>query len=439
MPIPRLILCLALFLCTAPPAFLPATSGYADDQADVCPVARGAVIGDLPAALAKHESLVEERYDALLGASDRGQRPLIGRESSFCNVDMQGTDLRAVRLAYANLRGALLTRADLSGASLERSDLTGAKLRTAKLSRAWLLEARFRGADLRNADLREANLSKADLTGADLQGANLEGALLYRTVLTDAKLEDANLAGAQFEPRGLPSPEWLASLNGVSRVWFCEDEEGAMVRLRSLFREAGLRGLEREATFAIERHRTAYALASWDPNLENTCGRLKQDRWAAIEGVFRLVFFEWTTGYGLAYGRPILILLGLIGLFALVYLPALLIASARAEGSGIYRVWPAGRITQNGSKPVAADDVIVERLHPRGLSALGLALYFSLISAFHLGWRDLNVGTWLARIQPRDYALHGQGWVRVVAGIQSLISVYLIAMWGLTYFSRPFG
>lgn len=70
---------------------------------------------------------------------------------------------------------------------------------------------------------------------------------------------------------------------------------------------------------------------------------------------------------------------------------------------------------------------------------MGLSLYFSLMSAFHLGWRDLNVGTWLARIQPRDFALRGQGWVRVIAGIQSLISVYLIAMWVLTYFGRPFG
>ena len=93
---------------------------------------------------------------------------------------------------------------------------------------------------------------------------------------------------------------------------------------------------------------------------------------------------------------------------------------------------------QSGEKPAVAEDVVVERLSSRGLKALGQSLYFSLISAFHLGWRDLNVGTWLARLQPRDYALRGQGWVRVVAGVQSLISVYLIALWALTYFGRPF-
>ncbi len=74
----------------------------------------------------------------------------------------------------------------------------------------------------------------------------------------------------------------------------------------------------------------------------------------------------------------------------------------------------------------------------RNAQALWLAFYFSVISAFHVGWRDLNVGTWIARMQPRDYALRAKGWVRVVSGVQSLISVYLIAMWVLTYFGRPF-
>ncbi|WP_282611174.1 hypothetical protein [Pelagibius sp. Alg239-R121] len=42
--------------------------------------------------------------------------------------------------------------------------------------------------------------------------------------------------------------------------------------------------------------------------------------------------------------------------------------------------------------------MIIERLKGRGLSALWYAFYFSVVSAFHLGWRDLNVGTWIARL-----------------------------------------
>jgi hypothetical protein len=66
------------------------------------------------------------------------------------------------------------------------------------------------------------------------------------------------------------------------------------------------------------------------------------------------------------------------------------------------------------------------------------SLYFSLLSAFHLGWREFNVGTWIARVQSREYTLRATGWVRTVSGIQSLLSVYLLAVWVLTYFGRPF-
>jgi hypothetical protein len=43
-----------------------------------------------------------------------------------------------------------------------------------------------------------------------------------------------------------------------------------------------------------------------------------------------------------------------------------------------------------------------------------------------------------ARVQSREYVLRATGWVRTVAGIQSLLSVYLLALWVLTYFGRPF-
>ena len=78
------------------------------------------------------------------------------------------------------------------------------------------------------------------------------------------------------------------------------------------------------------------------------------------------------------------------------------------------------------------------RLAPRGLTRLWYALYFSLLSAFNIGWRDLNVGNWLVRLQGSEFTLRATGWVRSVSGLQSLISVYLLALWVLCYFGRPF-
>jgi hypothetical protein len=36
------------------------------------------------------------------------------------------------------------------------------------------------------------------------------------------------------------------------------------------------------------------------------------------------------------------------------------------------------------------------------------------------------------------YTLSATGWVRAVSGLQSLVSVYLLALWALTYFGRSF-
>jgi hypothetical protein len=70
--------------------------------------------------------------------------------------------------------------------------------------------------------------------------------------------------------------------------------------------------------------------------------------------------------------------------------------------------------------------------------ALGFGLLFSLLSAFNIGWRELNVGNWISRLQPREYTVRATGWVRVVSGAQSLFSVYMLALWAVSYFGRPF-
>jgi hypothetical protein len=104
---------------------------------------------------------------------------------------------------------------------------------------------------------------------------------------------------------------------------------------------------------------------------------------------------------------------------------------------GIYRFWPdAGDRVTDYSLQKAPERIEVSDL--KRSYRLLWGLYFSVLSAFHMGWRDLNVGNWIARIQAREFSLRSTGWVRVVSGIQSLVSVYLLALWALVYFARPF-
>jgi len=54
------------------------------------------------------------------------------------------------------------------------------------------------------------------------------------------------------------------------------------------------------------------------------------------------------------------------------------------------------------------------------------ALFFSLMSAFNIGFHEINFGIWLPKLTKREYNLKAVGWARTVPGFQSLLSVYLI-------------
>jgi uncharacterized protein YjbI with pentapeptide repeats len=281
------------------------------------------------------------------------------------------------------------------------TDLRGARLRRANLSEAILI-----GTDLRNADLTAADLSKAILIKA-----NLSGTILTNTDLSDANLAYADLQGAVFEPPRdrLPDRFSIRKTQNLHTMTFSNNPDG-LVELRNMFREAGRRDLERRITFAINKAQRKKA--------------------AVTENLFKYVFFELTCDYGMSPGRPLWILLGLIAVFTVPYMGA--VHASRKEKWGVWRVWSEDRIHDR------QDDKQPQRVKATGYYVPLWAIYFSLLSAFHIGWRDLNVGAWIARLHPQEFTLRATGWVKVVSGIQALISVYLIALWVLTYFGRPF-
>ncbi len=105
---------------------------------------------------------------------------------------------------------------------------------------------------------------------------------------------------------------------------------------------------------------------------------------------------------------------------------------ANGTNSGIWKVWPKDRLYKQSEKltPVM--------LKLPSVNAVVVGLYFSVLSAFRIGWRDINMGNWIERINPHEYQLAATGWVKTVAGIQSIISVYMVALWALSYFGSPF-
>lgn len=325
---------------------------------------------------------------------------------------------------------AVLCNADLAEAPLEGADLGGADLRNANLQYARLERAELSGADLTGADLAAAKLKRArlilaDLENAELGGADLEGVVLESTIVTNARFAFASLREALYAPASPPPNGHVEGIEGLATVTISPGKQSGLVQLRELLRDAGLRELEREATFAIERNKAEDARRLGTP-VERIGGWLK------------LIFFEWTTGWGLHPERALVILLGLMAGLTVVYVIPVAQAPYQARRHGVYRIWPGGRLDPQSDATGIAERTRAERLTASWPAAIAWAFYFSVLSAFHIGWRDLNVGSWLSRMQFTEFVLRGRGWVRFVSGLQSLISVYLVAMWVLTYFGRPF-
>jgi uncharacterized protein YjbI with pentapeptide repeats len=332
-------------------------------------------------------------------------------------VGLEGAELEEAHLEGADMTGAHLKGADLGYAHLEGVDLEGAHLEDADLIGAHLNKAVLIGGDLTGADLFDAELKGADLGYADLEGVDLTGAHL-----TGANLGGANLGGADLEFDLDSPPNAIPAAENLQLVTFREQPAG-LVKLRGEFKNMGLRTQESQLTYAIRRSE----LSRKDAN-----GRHVHS-WS--ERAMNTMFFDWTCQYGMSPGRPLLIVASLAAILSIVYIFAQV---DPGPNGGIWAVWDEHRIKQGeGSKePQQLTDGF-----PSGrsqISFLVLAFYFSLLSATRIGWHELNVGTWITRIQPREYTLRATGWVRVVSGVQSLISVYLVALAILTYFATPF-
>jgi len=352
---------------------------------------------DLRRIVAQHQTWLESRtkegQKAELAGATLAQAPLAG-------ANLIGANLKEAELYMANLNAAMLEYADLRKARLFGANLQNAMLGDADLRGALLGESNLKGAMLWKADLRGANLEGADLRRASFFGANLEGADLARTAL----------AAVVWEPKagGLPVIARLVSAKGLEHLIFKESPAGLM-ELRQAFLTAGFRWKERQVTYAL-RHELLLRMP--EP------GRT----------VFYLLF-EWPCAWGRDYIKPVGIIFGLIPFFAVLYIIALYTSRDRA----LWRVWPPGPENPDAEKPRLAP------IAPEDVTAELCALYFSLLCAFRIGWGVFSPETWLKRLAPHEYEVRAVGWARSVAGVQSLISIYLAAMAVFSFFGRPFG
>jgi uncharacterized protein YjbI with pentapeptide repeats len=360
-------------------------------------------------------------------------------------------DLTGAKLERRDLRNRRFTKAILTGARLDGTDLRGARLEEARLDCAWLInaklgevrarDARFVNTRLQWADFEAANLWAADFTGATLWETNFNKADLDRAILRHVRAErtgfagslmyGVDLTGAIFRPVSAPGPGHVSTLKGLDTVVIDAGDYGGATQLRASLRASGLAGLEREITYSIESWRTRELLAQWRTDPIGHALSL-------VHAGLRTLAFGVTTQYGLNPPRALWWLLVVWGLAAFVYTGVVGATNRAGRRGALVQFLPERRVVRTGAGFVTSSESEVSTLRRSGLGALGWGAYFSLLSTFQIGYREVQAGGWLRGLQPREFEIRAWGWVRVVAGLQSLICLYLVVIWLLTQFGRIF-
>ncbi|MCP4696566.1 MAG: pentapeptide repeat-containing protein [Gammaproteobacteria bacterium] len=373
------------------------------------------------------------------------------KEIYYANADLSRADLRC-----ADLRGAKLLKAKLHRTSLDYADLSNADLSWSDFSNAYLFHAKLHSADLGEANLNKANLDDAALTGANLRFADLSHARLQRTDLSHADLYYADLTGSLlhhahlektvFFPKSGSLPDIIGfKLTNFELMDYYESGIGApsLTELRAAYKSAGMRQMERRLTYMLEK-------ADQEEKLKKGIST-----WDGLGALFSKVLFEWTCDYGLAPQRPLYVIL--LSIFGFGFIYWLGIRTGKAQ---VYVLWTSRNFDDKweyhkkiampaecevhkqpingGTETETAGRHCQNRLRQEW-RLFRAGMHLSILSAFDIGWRHYDVGMWINRLQSREYSLETpRGWIKSLCGLQSLISVYMLALWAITQFGNPF-
>lgn len=359
------------------------------------------------------------------------------QNTQLSGVNLSNTNFMGSNLTYANLSNAILTNsrfdgADISNSLIMNSDLTAAILQnatsiSANFNKSILSKVDATGSDLthsclsetktQNANFEAANLSFVDFSYADISNSiftksDLSFVNLYKSTINDVILQESTLNNTIFDStNGIPNKHYITNIIGLETLQVNTGEGYAGLSvLRNIFKENGLRDQERKVTYAI------------------AISQLKRKN--MIDKAFHTMLFLLPCSYGLYPNRSLSILIFSIFLFASIYyIPIVRITNHGA----IYKKHESDQLADKGNNIQNST-----RVTKNMLIGVFWAIYFSIISAFSIGWRDFNIGIWISKMQYKEFELKSSGWIRTVSGIQSLISVYLLAIWIMTYFGRPF-
>ena len=344
--------------------------------------------------------------------------PDVGR-ADLCGARLVGLDFRGADLRFSRLMGASFVNVNLGGANLSWSYLQRAGFRDISAQK----QVQFYDSDLSGVIIVDSNMSNWTFEESDLSfsiighsvfsnavfdSTNLQGATLRDVSLKDASFYRATLSATRLEirPDQLPVISSFRDVEGLTSLLALNGGESTLIEIREQLKKSGFNLQAQEVNYAINTH-------------------IEENGFLGSRLLNRILL-GIPYAYGLKPERTVLTGLLLIPVFAAYYI----LAIYRTDQEG--GIW----VIRNASNQRPNRDMRPVLLTRRNCVPVLAGLWFSVLSAFRIGWHDFNIGDWIARLQRRDYRLDPEDWTRRASGIQSLISVYLLALAIASYINR---
>lgn len=349
--------------------------------------------------------------------------------------------MKGARLAHADLSDVKLRGVDFSG-----SDLTCAKFRNASLHGVIFDGARLEGAlfqDVKEAE--DARFNRVSAAGVDFSLANLKkssfdqvktlsGATFTDANVTEASFAAADLTDAFWSPVSAPTPSKIARATGLETLRpapFGAEDTPSLAGLQLLARElrkAGESSAKDRVTRAYQAAETRRMWAEGDTR--------------SLDGATMLLLAGWRrftwgplTDYGLSPSRALVALVFVALAFSPLYWAV--IPFDRTESSLLRRIRPNGSLDENGA--MHDHDTVQGVVAANWIRRLASAFGASCESTLNVGFGEFKLAEWLGRLRQTEEETTQVGWLRVAAGIQSLIATVIFILWVWCLLGDPFG
>ncbi len=348
-------------------------------------------------------------------------------------------DLNRVSLKKTNNDRAIVLNAEIMNSEAQESSFYDAiidsstfydtKFNKSDFSRATIKDSSFRTSDFRNSYFQFTTFDNVDLSFADISGAYFDGASINNLIFS-------YMPSGEGLPEDYDYAQDCRKLPAMPRGYF---------EVMKDHKERGIKHVY--VALKAERQRNIHHCL-----LQNSPGLF--DR---AEALLNIVLFEYTTDWGKKPNKAVTLIFYLFITFGLFYWLLFLLSrrfNAIRRSFGKYRpssedeeVESVVGLTREDFIPDIHDYTVRNKFLAKHiflalplwcLACLGRAFQFSLITTFHYGFRNLNLGSCVTRLQFEHYIIKTHGFIRFLTGIQSLVSLYLVVIFFVTYFGDPF-